>query len=144
VYALTSDKEGARIKSMKRVAKSLVVFGLVLFFTSAVLCATLAAPAQSLASVTGCSQTDLPMKVADCEHPSYLCGFDRSSNLVSESALSSARPNDSLKNALSVAVGEACFDTAYSGPFIGSEHTIVFPVGPHKVPIYLYNSVLTL
>jgi hypothetical protein len=129
---------------MKRTAKSLVAFGLVLFFASAVLCAMLAGPGQSLASVTGCSQTDLPMKMTDCEHPSYLCDFNRSSHFLSQ-GVSSTPSNDSLKNTLGLTVGEACFDSsAYGGPLVGHEHTTAFPAGPHKVSIHLYNSVLTI
>jgi hypothetical protein len=130
---------------MKRTAKNLIAFGLVLFFASAVLCATLAAPGQSLASVTDCSQDNTVMELTGCEHPSYLCDFNRSSPLMSQGALSSTRSNDSLKNTLGMAVGEVCFDsTAYGGPSLGNEHTSASPVGPHKVSIHLYNSVLTL
>ena len=130
---------------MKRTAKSLGVFGLVLFFASAVLCATLAAPGQSLASVTDCSQEDPAMERTGCEHPSYLCDFNRSSYLLSQSALSWTPSNDSVKNILGVAVGAPCFDSsAYGGAFVGNEHTSAFPAGPHKVPIHLYNSVLHL
>ena len=85
------------------------------------------------------------MEMSDCEHPSYLCGFDPSSRLISEGAFSSTRSNDSLKTSLGVAVGEARFDSsAYGGSFVGNEHTRAFPVGPHKVSIHLYNSVFTL
>ena len=130
---------------MKRSSKNLVAFALVVFFAAGVLCASLAAPGRSLASVTGCSQTHLPMEMADCEHPSYLCGFDPSSTLLSQGAISSTPSNDSLKSTLGLTVGEACFNSsAYSGPFVGNEHTSAFPVGPHKVSIHLYNSVLTL
>lgn len=143
---LTSDQEGAKISAMKRTAKNVVAFGLVLFFALGVLCATLATPGRSLATVTGCSQTDLPMKMADCEHPSYLCrGFDPSSRLLSQGALSSSPSNDSLKNTLGLTVGEACFDSsAHGGPLVGHEHTSAFPTGPRKVSIHLYNSVLTI
>ena len=130
---------------MMRSSKNLVAFALVVFFAAGVLCATLAAPSQSLASVTGCSQTDLPMKMADCKHPSYLCGFEQSSRLLSQGALSSTPSNDSLKNTLGLTVGEGCFDSsAYGGSFAGNEHTGAFPAGPRKVSIHLYNSVLTL
>jgi hypothetical protein len=142
---LTFDQEGARIKSMMRSSKNLVAFGLVVFFAVGVLCATLAAPGQSLASVTGCSQDNRAMEMTDCDHPSYLCGFDQSSHHLSQGALSSARSSDSLKSPLGVAVGEVCFNSsAYSGPFVRNEHTSAFPAGPHKVSIHLYNSVLTL
>lgn len=130
---------------MKRAKQKLVAFGLVLVFALGVLCATLAAPSHSLASVSGCSQNNRAMEMTDCEHPSYLCDSDRSSYLLSQTAVSSTRSNDSLKNTLGVAVGEACFDSsAHGGPFVWNEHISAFPVGPHKVSIHLYNSVLTL
>lgn len=85
------------------------------------------------------------MEMAGCEHPSYLCSFNRSSHLLSEGSLTWARSNESLKNILGVAVGEACFDfSAYGGPLVGHEDTSAFPTGLHKVPIHLYNSVLTI
>ena len=130
---------------MKRIAKSLVVSGLMLLFASAVLCATLAAPNQSLASISGCSQDNHAMEMAGCEHPSFLCDFNRSSTLFSQGALSSSRFNESVKNILGLVIGEALFDsTAYGGAFLGSEHTKAFPIGPHKVSIHLYNSVFIL
>jgi hypothetical protein len=130
---------------MKLRAKSLVVVGLVLFFASAVLCATLAAPGQSFASITSCSQHNQAMEMAGCEHPSYFCSFSRSSHFVSERSLSWARSNDSVKNTLGVAVGEALLDSSgYGGGLARNEHTNALPSGPHKVSVHLYNSVLTL
>lgn len=130
---------------MNRARKNLISVALAFFFASAVLCATLAVPGQSLASVSGCSQDNLPMEMSDCEHPGYLCGFDSSSRLISEGAFSSTRSNDSLKTPLGMVVGEARFDSsAYGGPFVGHEHRNASPVAPHKVSIHLYNSVLNL
>lgn len=130
---------------MKRSAKNLLAFALVLLFASAVLCAALAAPGHSLASVSGCSQDNGAMEMTDCEHPTYLCNFNRSSNLLSQGTPGSSHSNDSVKNALGAAIGESCFDvSAYDGPFVGYEHTHAFAIGPHKVSIHLYNSVLTL
>jgi hypothetical protein len=129
---------------MLRSSKNLLAFGLVLFFVSAVLCATLAAPGQSFASVAGCSQGNPTMAMTGCEHPSYFCDFNRSSHFLSQ-GVSSTPANDSLKNTLRLTVGETCFDSsAYGGPLVGNEHTSAFPAGLHKVPIHLYNSVLTL
>jgi hypothetical protein len=130
---------------MKLRAKSLIVVGLVLFFASAVLCATLAAPGQSFASITSCSQDNHAMEIAGCEHPSYLCSFNRSSHLLSEGSFTWVRSNDSVKNILGVAVGESSFDSsAYGGHLVWNEHTSAFSIGPQKVSIHLYNSVLTL
>jgi len=130
---------------MKRTAKVLITFGLMFLFASAVLCATVAAPSQSLASVTGCSQDKSAIEMTRCEHPSFLCDFNRSSHFLSQ-GVSSTRSNDSVKNTLGMAVGEVCFDSAAygGGPFVGNEHASCFPVGPRKVSIHLYNSVLTL
>jgi hypothetical protein len=130
---------------MKLRAKSLVVVGLVLFFASAVLCATLAAPGQSFASITSCSEHNQTMEMAGCEHPGFFCSFSRSSHFVSERSLSWTRSNDSVKNTLGVAVGEALLDSSgYGGGLARNEHTNALTSGPHKVSIHLYNSVLTL
>jgi hypothetical protein len=48
--------------------------------------------------------------MVECEHPSYLCGFDSASNLLSRGAISSSRSNDSLKDALGLAVGAPSID----------------------------------
>ena len=129
---------------MKRLPK-MISFAMGFFFVSAVLCATLAAPGRSFASISGCSQDNHAMEIAGCEHPSYLCSFNRSSHLLSAGSITWARPNDSVKNILGVAVGESFFDSsAYGGHLVWNEHTSVFPIGPQKVSIHLYNSVLTL
>lgn len=126
---------------MKGRSKNLIAFGLVLFFALGVLCSTLAAPSLSLASASECSHGSAPMKMTGCEHPSYLCGFDPS-NLLSQGAVSSARPNDLPKNALALAVGEAFIDASKErAPLIGKDS---FPVEPQKVSIRLSNSVLNL
>jgi hypothetical protein len=130
---------------MQRLPKIFISFAVAFFFVSAVLCATLAAPGQSFASVSGCSQDNHAMEMAGCEHPSYLCSFSRSSHFVCERSQSWARSNDSLKNTLGAAVGEAVLDySAYGGVLACHQHTNAPPIGPHKVSIHLYNSVLTL
>ena len=130
---------------MKRLSKILSSFAVAFFFASAVLCATLAAPGQSLASISGCSQDNHAVEIAGCEHPRYLCSFNRSSHLLSEGSFTWVRSNDSVKNILGVAVGESSFDSsAYGGHLVWNEHTSAFPIGPQKVSIHLYNSVLTL
>ena len=128
---------------MKRGSSNLVAFGLVLFFALGVLCSTLAAPGQSVASVTGCSQSSGVMEMTGCKHPSYLCGFDPSSNLLSQGALSSARPNDLLKNTLSLVVGEVPLAVSNDGALsTGNVNPSV--ITPHKVSIRLFNSILNL
>jgi hypothetical protein len=105
----------------------------------------MAAPGQSIASVTGCIQTDGAMAMAGCKNPGYLCGFGSSSNLLSQGALSSARSHDLLKAALSLVVGEV--------PLPSPDHWAILVdkgrlnpsvIGPHKVSIGLSNSVLNL
>lgn len=128
---------------MKR--RSKIAFVLGLLFAFGVLCATLAAPGQALASISGCSETNGAMEMADCEHPGYFCGFDGSSNILSQGAVSSVRSNDSLKNILSLAVGEAPLDASQVGvPSARRECIDAFPAGSPKVSIRLFNSILNL
>ena len=142
---LTSNQKGVSLEPMKRLPKSLIPFAVAFFFVSAVLCATLAAPGQSFASITSCSEHNQAMEMAGCEHRSYFCSFSRSSHFVSERSLSWTRSNDSVKNTLGVAVGEALLDSSgYGGGLARNEHTNALTSGPHKVSIHLYNSVLTL
>jgi hypothetical protein len=130
---------------MMRLPKSLISFAVAFLFVSAVLCATLAAPGQSFAAINGCSQDNHAMEMAGCEHPSYLCSFNRSSHLLSEGSLTWACSNESLKNILGVAVGEPFFDySAYGGVLAWNGHTNAFSIRSQKVSIHLYNSVLTL
>src|SRR5215470_15179586 len=92
---------------MKRISESLAALVFVLFFASGILCASMAAPELSLASVAGCSQTNHKMEMAGCDHP-YLCGFD--SSFVSRGVLSSSRHNDLSKSEHDVSSGEVPFD----------------------------------
>ena len=129
---------------MKQRSKNVIAFVLAASFAFGILCSTFAAPGQALASASGCSQTNGAMAMAGCELPSYLCGFDPSS-LLSQGALSSARPDDSLKNYLSVAVGEASIASSNSlVSSIARERQSAFPVAAHKVSIRLFNSILNL
>lgn len=131
--------------TMKRRPKNLIAFVLAAFFAFGLLCSTFAAPGQALASASGCSQTPGPMAMAGCDYPSYLCGFDPSSNFLSEGALSSARSNNLLKNALSLAVGEASIDASNAGALLLEQQCEnAFPHRPHKVSVRLFNSVLNL
>ncbi len=129
---------------MKRADKNLVAFGLVVFFALGVFCYTLAAPSQSLASVTGCSQTSRTMAMTGCEFPNYLCGLEPSS-LNSKAALSSSRSNDLLKNAISLVIGEALVAAANDGALLlDKQRATATPFVPHKVSIRLFNSILNL
>lgn len=142
---LTFEQNGATIEAMKRASRNIIAVGLVLFFALGVLCATLVAPGQSLASVTGCSQNGNAMEMTGCEHPSYLCGLDASSNLIAHGAFSSVRPDDSLKHFLGVAVGDAIIASSNSGAsLIAGECNSAFHPGAHKVSIRLFNSTLNL
>ena len=130
---------------MKCRSKNLTAFVLALLFAFGVLCSTLAAPGESLASASGCSQKSGAMEMVDCEYPGYFCGFDGSSNILSQGAVSSARFNDSLKNVLNVAVGEASLNASQVGvSSAGKEYPDAFPTGSPKVSIRLFNSILNL
>ena len=128
---------------MKSTRRNLFIFIFVFLFASAVWCASLASPGQALVSVTGCSQNSGTMEMTGCEQ--FFCGFDSSSNVLSQGAVSSARSHDSLKGALGVAVGEASTALSHEGMPLGwREFTNAFPVRADKVSIRLFNSVLNL
>lgn len=130
---------------MEQRSKNVAASGLVLFFFLGVLCSTMAAPGQSIASVTDCSRSGGAMAMVGCEHPSYLCGFDSSANLLSQVALGSARSDDLLKSALSLIVGEAPLAESNNGALLlGQGRANPFVIGPHKVSIRLFNSILNL
>ncbi len=130
---------------MKRRSTNVVAFVLAAFFAFGILCSTLAAPGHALASVSGCSQMPRGMAMAGCERPSYLCGFDAASNLLSYGALSSARSTDSLKNALGLALGAPSMDVSIGlAPPGATEWKNVSLAEPGKVSIRLFNSVLNL
>lgn len=132
-----------RFNTLNSIAKKLFVFGLLFLFTSTIWCASLAAPRQSLASVTGCSQESGAMEMTDCQQ--FLGGFSSSSNVLSQAAPRSARSKDSLKDNLGIAVGEAVIITSYGTvPLRWRESTNASPFHPDKVSIRLFNSVLNL
>lgn len=129
---------------MKPRSKNLPAFVLVLLFAFGLLCSTVAAPGQSFASVQDCSHDGRPMAMVGCEHPGYLCGPGGSSNLLSHGAVSLAR-NDSLKNILGVAVGSGSIDlSTIRPPSLSRDSGESFPMGPPKVSIRLFNSILNL
>jgi len=128
---------------MKPALKHALVFGLALVFVGAMWCASLAAPGQALASVTGCSQNGSPMKMAGCGQ--VLCGLEPSANLLAQGALSSVRINVPLKGTLGVAIGEVSIapsDGAVSLRW--RESASAYPLRPEKVSIRLFNSIFNL
>lgn len=130
---------------MKREPKNVIAILFAAFFAFGILCSTFAAPAQALASVSGCSQMPGAMAMAGCEHPSYLCGFDSAGNLLSHGALSSTRSHDSLKNALGLALGAPSIDVSMGlAPPGTREWKNVSLAEPGKVSVRLFNSVLNL
>jgi hypothetical protein len=130
---------------MKRRSKNVVASVLAAFFAFGILCSTFAAPGQALASVSGCSQTAGAMAMQGCDYATYLCGFDSNTTFLSQGALSSARPTDSLKKALGLALGALLIDvsTDLASP-AAREWRNVFPTEPGKVSGHLFNSVLNL
>jgi len=129
------------MKSMKRVSKNLVAFGLVLFFAFGVLCASMAAPGQSLAAATGCSQISGGMAMNGCGYPNF-CESISPSNL--HIALRSSCPDDLSKYVFSFVLAEVSTDASKdllmlaNGRARGSPHTSL------KVSVRLFNSVLNL
>jgi hypothetical protein len=137
--------ERSSITAVKRRPKNFIVFVFAAIFAFGILCSTFAAPGQALASVSGCSQTAGAMAMAGCGHPSYLCGFDSSSNLLAHGALSSTRANESLKNALDLAFGAPPIDISIvlAAQKAGQWKNGSLPESA-KVPVHLFNSVLNL
>jgi hypothetical protein len=130
---------------MKRRTKNSVAFILAAFFAFGILCSTFAAPGQALASVSDCSDNPGPMAMVGCEHPSYLCGVDPASNLLSHGALTSARSADSVKDTLGLAVGASVIDiSGETAPLGVKERNKVSLAEPGKVSIRLFNSTLNL
>jgi hypothetical protein len=130
---------------MKRRSKNVVVFVLAVFFAFGIMCATLGAPGQALASVSGCSQMPGGMTMAGCERPSYLCGFDPATSVLSYGVLSSAQSNDSFKNTLGLALAAPSIDISIGlAPPGAREWKNVSLAEPGKVSIRLFNSTLNL
>ena len=130
------------MKAMKRTTENLVVFGLVLFFAFGVLCASMAAPGQSLAAATGCSQISVGMAMNGCGYPNF-CESISPSNL--HIALRSSCPDDLSKYVFSFVLAEVSTDASSNdllmlanGRARGSPHTSL------KVSVRLFNSVLNL
>ena len=130
---------------MKRGLASLTFIGLVVVFAAGLLCSSMAAPGLALASVTGCSQMPGGMAMRGCERPNYLCGFDPTSNFLSQGAFSSVRSNDSLKNLLGLAFAASAIDVAIQPAPPGAREWEKFSHSePGKISIRLFNSVLNL
>jgi hypothetical protein len=130
---------------MKRRSKNVVAFVFAAFFAFGILCATLGAPGQALASVSGCSQMPGGMAMVGCEHPSYLCGFDPAINVLSYGAVRSAGSNDSFKDAPGLTIGAPSIDVPGDlAPPTAREWKNVSLAEPGKVSIRLFNSVLNL
>lgn len=123
---------------MKQRSKNVTAFMLAAFFAFGILCSTLSAPGRSLASVTGCSQDSGGMEMSGCEHPTFLCGFDSSSNLAIPGISRLA-----FKHDMSVAAGRTPVSLAdYGVHWDRNEHDIL-SAWP-KVPIHLFKSTLNL
>ena len=133
------------MSAMKRRHKNFIALVLAAFLACGILCSTFAAPGQVLASVTGCSQMPGGMAMAGCDHPNYLCGFNPASNLLSDGALASARSNESLKNALGLALGASAMDVSIEiAPSGARQCKNVSLAEPGKVSVRLLNSTLNL
>ena len=138
-------KKSNNLHIVKQRSQNFVAIGLAALFVLAVLCSTFAAPSQSLASTSGCSQTAGPMAMVGCENPNYLCGFDPTGNFFSHGALSSARSNDSVKNTLGLAVGVPAIDVSRAGaPPETRGRTYATSASLAKAPLRLLHSVFIL
>ena len=127
----------------KVASKHLFVFSVAVVFVAAVWCASLAAPGQALASVTGCSPSDIPMKVIGCEQ--VLCGHESSATLFFEGGISSPHYIDVAQSARDLSVGDVPFDAGARAALIGKnfeDMALIHAV--QKLSTGLRNSVLNL
>ena len=128
--------------SMKLRLRKLTFLGLIVAFAAGLLCSTLAAPGQSLAAVTGCSQNSGGMAMNGCEYPIF-CGSSSSSNL--RLALRPARPDNLSNYVLSVVVAEVSTDASSNDPLMQANgRADGSPLTRLKVSLHLFNSVLNL
>jgi hypothetical protein len=130
---------------MRRISRILLVFSLVVFFVVGISCVTHAAPFVSIASLMGCSQAGAPMAMAGCDHPSYLCGTDGSSNLLIQGLFSATDYKALSKNAHDLAIDDVPLDASKEAALTGKHVEDSFLVhGSHKVSTRLLNSTLNL
>jgi hypothetical protein len=128
---------------VNRVPKSFIASALAIFFALAVWCANLATPAHAFASqMSDCSQPD-----SASEHPCQpvLCDLAGSHNLLSQGALVSTRSYDSARDGLFL-LGAILPALSHNDISLVAKQfpTIWSDYRPEKVPVHLFNSVLTL
>lgn len=132
------------MNAVKRLSK-IPALGLAFLFIIAVWCGGLVAPGLSFASAPGCSSTGPAPQNAECEHPGFLCITHSSFALLSNSELNSIRTHDFSKNGQLPSIEFAPVDPSLAisvsanGPSAASLSCLT-----QKVPIHLFNSVLTL
>lgn len=128
---------------MNRVPKNLIASALVFIFILAVGCITLATPAEVLASqMPDCST---PGSVLDPPCQRLLCNLAASHNLLSQGALVSTRSYDSAKGG-PLLLGDVVAALSRNDISLTAKQlrTIWPDYPPPKVPLHLFNSVLTL
>ncbi len=130
---------------MKRVLKTLTAFSLLFFFTLGVVCASLAAPDQSVASATQrCPQNSLALGKMDCDQPNFMCSFGLDPRSFSSVAIISPRTHE-LPKAVPLPIGGAVITGLSLEISLAAIGAIVVNLRfPEKVPIHLFNSVLNL
>jgi hypothetical protein len=132
------------VDAVKRLSK-IPALGIAFLFIVAVWCSGLVARSLSFASAPGCSSTGSAPQNAECEHPGFICVAHSSFALVTNSALNSIRIHDLSKNGQLPSIEFAPVDLSLrislsgNGPSAASLSCFT-----QKVPIHLFNSVLTL
>ena len=128
---------------MNRVPKGRISSVLVILFALGIWCASLSISAQVLASqMPGCST---PGSVIDHPCQPLLCSLAASHNLLSQGALVSTRSYDSARDGL-VLLGAILPALSHNDISLIAKQfpTIWTDYRPEKVPIHLFNSVLTV
>jgi hypothetical protein len=141
---LTFGGQRAIIISVQRTFNKLTALSLVFLFTLGVACVALAAPQLSIASATQrCPQDGMALGKMDCDQPNFMCSF-RPDPASLASAVIPARTQE-LPNAMPLVIeGAAITGPPHETSLATISATTVDLHFPKKVPIHLFNSVLSL
>ena len=126
---------------MKQTRKNFFAAAVSVLFAFGILCASLVAPAGAMASqMPDCSS---PGSVHPCQ--ALLCNLAASHNPLSQGALVSTRSYDSGKDGL-LLLAAILPISSHGEIWLAVKQFSTIPTGyrPEKVPIHLFNSVLTL
>ena len=130
------------MKIVKRVRKNLIASVLAVLFAVGLLCAGLSAPAAAFASrMPDCSSRG--SATGPCQP--RLCNLVASHNLLSQGAVVSSRSFDSARDGLLLLPAVLSVSSHGEISLVAKQLSTVWTdYRPDKIPVHLFNSVLTL